>query len=193
MTTKAKLKPPTKWANPDMVGESEYRAIHELCMDMWKQEHDIDIVRGILQQFIDTATGLLGDIGEPAGKLKTATYNAADNSLTCPHCKFEGLRNGIPATGKYGRGFKFVEDVPSYRSIAELRNGTLMVDTDYQDDAEGAENCRLECRNCLAESALPEGLSFDFDGEDDNETECPHCGALVPGDCDICECGDRVR
>lgn len=54
-----KLKPPTKWADPDNVGESEYRAIHDLCLDMWHQEHDIGLIRGILKQFRDTANSIL--------------------------------------------------------------------------------------------------------------------------------------
>ena len=58
-TANSKLLPPTKWEDPDQVCESEYRAIHELCRDMWKQEHSMPIIRGILHQFIDTAQNIL--------------------------------------------------------------------------------------------------------------------------------------
>jgi hypothetical protein len=48
-------KPLSEWPNPDHVGTSEYRAIHETCEDV----DDPDLLAAILVAFIDTASALL--------------------------------------------------------------------------------------------------------------------------------------
>ncbi len=58
---------PADWADPDEVGESEYRSVHELCSDMETQGYKDELsassiklrTRAILQQYIETALALL--------------------------------------------------------------------------------------------------------------------------------------
>jgi hypothetical protein len=48
-------KPVAEWPNPDLVGTSEYRAIHEVCEDV----DDPALLAAILRAFADTASALL--------------------------------------------------------------------------------------------------------------------------------------
>jgi hypothetical protein len=48
-------KPLAAWPNPDLVGTSEYRAIHETCEDV----DDPETLAAVLWEFIDTAAALL--------------------------------------------------------------------------------------------------------------------------------------
>jgi hypothetical protein len=48
-------KPLGEWPNPDLVGTSEYRAIHETCEGVG----DPETLAAILAEFIDMATALL--------------------------------------------------------------------------------------------------------------------------------------
>lgn len=70
-------RPVGEWPDPDVVGASEYRAIHEVCEDVG----DPDLLAAILGQFIQTATALLH------GRLSPNTDPAWDGTRdTCSAC-----------------------------------------------------------------------------------------------------------
>jgi hypothetical protein len=73
----ARPRPVAEWPDPDVVGASEYRAIHEVCEDV----EDLDLLASTLRQFIDTATALL------SGRLsRTADPASDDTEDTCSGC-----------------------------------------------------------------------------------------------------------
>jgi hypothetical protein len=83
-------RPVAEWPDPDVVGESEYRAIHEVCEDVG----DPDVLAAILRQFIDTATALLhGRLSRNADPARDGT---GDTCSACgcaydpgaDHCRF---------------------------------------------------------------------------------------------------------
>ncbi len=101
------------------------------------------------------------------------------SQLKCPHCGYDGVNDRrMPS-----RGFRLLEDIVCWREVVlkpgtisqglagevevktgDLKDNVLVVNSFYQtgegyDDGTGF---RIECRNCLAEFPLPEGLELEF-------------------------------
>lgn len=115
------------------------------------------------QAAAECARAILALVNKPT--LPVALWSAATGTLTCPGCKFEGLKGHEPQRGEYGYGFRYIEDVRMRRDIYRAYAGQskLAVSADEHPDLEDTgSNPRLECRNCLAECLIPPELECDF-------------------------------
>ncbi len=83
----------------------------------------------------------------------------ADAKLTCPSCGWDGSEDG-----RHGPRFTYLEEVTNERPVVGLNEaGVLQIDgRDHLGVEDAGANHRLQCGNCLAEFALPEGLDVDF-------------------------------
>lgn len=99
-----------------------------------------------------------------AVEAKPAVWDPATQTLACPHCAFQGIVEGEGQPGKYGVGFRYLEDIVNVRVASSTDDGTLAIESYYEsaDGYDDGDNGRLECRHCLGECALPAGLEIDF-------------------------------
>jgi hypothetical protein len=86
------------------------------------------------------------------------TRKKSPSTLRCPHCNY----NGNKPTDN-GQGFRYLSDQTTWRAVARVEDGILLIhgwSEIYDEDAESNE--RLECRSCLAEFPIPPDLQTDF-------------------------------
>lgn len=120
-----------------------------------------------LAKFFETGAGEVGQVELAKQELSSALdllqplpraiikALPAGPTLLCPFCEHDGLQ-----PGKYGTGFRYLEDIVNYRQVVRVQSNPplLLIEARYQ-TGEGYDdgyNGRIECRNCLGEFTFPE-------------------------------------
>lgn len=56
------MRPFVTWSDPDDIGQSEYRAIHEVCDDVYQEQQSDEAVRLTLVEIKEWAESLLNEV-----------------------------------------------------------------------------------------------------------------------------------
>lgn len=119
--------------------------------------------------------GAVSELSEMYGELLASAYDGSP--LRCPHCGHDGktlksiTNKSVRESLHVSKGFRYLEDIVNYRDLSPklvtsegYGKPTLVVEG-YYESGEGyddGDNPRLECRACLGEFPIPEGLEVDF-------------------------------
>jgi len=68
--------------------------------------------------------------------------------MTCPHCGSGNLR--------------YLEDITNAHRILGERDSVLLIALDPEETLEGSNSECLECRHCLFQYGLPDGIKIEF-------------------------------